>query len=223
MKIIAIVQARTSSKRLKGKVLKKIKKFTLLDYIYENLQKSKIFNKIIVATSKDITDDKIINWCKKNNVEFFRGSLNNVSSRFYSILKKEKFDFFLRVCADSPLLDLKILKKNLKKLNKYEILTNCLKKTYPQGQSIELISKKTYLQKYKYFKKKHFEHVTNYFYDNSKMFKIKNFKLKQNLNNIKLSIDTNRDFIVVKKIIDSLNKKPYNYNFKKFVSLYKNL
>lgn len=223
MKIIAIVQARTSSKRLKGKVLKKIKKLTLLDYVYENLKKSKIFYKIIIATSKNKTDNKIVSWCKKRKVEFFRGNLDNVSSRFYSILKKGKFDYFLRVCADSPLLDLRILKKNLKEVYKYEILTNCLKKTYPQGQSIELISKKTYLKKYKYFKKKHHEHVTNFFYENPKMFKIKNLKLKQNLNNVKLSIDTNQDFINIKKIIDSLNKKPYKYGFKKFVSLYKNL
>ena len=153
--------------------MKKIKNKMIIEYVYDCVHNSELFDDIIIATSKSSSDDKIIKLCKKKKINFFRGSLNNVSKRFYDICKANKFDYFLRVCADSPLLDMGLVKSNLKYTKKYQIVTNCLKKTYPKGQSIEIISKKCFLENYKYFKKKHFEHVTNFFYENSSNFKKK--------------------------------------------------
>ena len=94
-----------------------------------------------------------------------------------------------------------LVKSNLRYLNKYQIVTNCFKKTYPKGQSVEIISKKCFIDNFKYFKKKHQEHVTNFFYENSSKFKIKNFFLKSNMRHIGLSIDTISDFKKIKKIL----------------------
>lgn len=59
------VQARLSSKRLPGKVLFKLKNKTVLDHIISNLRKLKYKKKIIVLTSKNKSDDRIVNHCKK--------------------------------------------------------------------------------------------------------------------------------------------------------------
>ena len=95
----------------------------IIEYVYECVKNSKLFDKIIIATSKSAADDKIIKWCKKKKSIFFRGNLNNVSKRFYEICKENEFDYFLRVCSDSPLLDMKLKKSNLRYLSKYQIVT----------------------------------------------------------------------------------------------------
>ena len=94
--------------------MKKIKNKMIIEHVYDCVNNSKLFDDIIIATSKNSTDDKIIKWCKKKKINFFRGNLNNVSKRFYDICKDNKFDYFLRVCADSPLLDMGLVKLNLK-------------------------------------------------------------------------------------------------------------
>ena len=223
MKLISIIQARTSSKRLKNKVLKKIKNKMIIEYVYECVKNSKLFDKIIIATSKSTADDKIIKWCKKKKINFFRGDLNNVSKRFYEICKENEFDYFLRVCSDSPLLDMKLVKSNLRYLSKYQIVTNCLKKTYPRGQSVEIISKKCFVKNFKYFKKKHQEHVTNFFYENSSKFKIKNFFLKKNMRHIGLSIDTISDFRNIKRILKKIKKASYKYSYNKYIEFYEQI
>ena len=108
MKLISIIQARSSSKRLKNKVMKKIKNKMIIEYVYDCVHNSELFDDIIIATSRVLQMIKLSSGVKKIN--FFRGSLNNVSKRFYDICKANKFDYFLRVCADSPLLDMGLVK-----------------------------------------------------------------------------------------------------------------
>ena len=66
---------------------------------------------IIVATSVKKTDQEIIDYCIYKNLDYYRGDLVNVASRFYNIIKIYNLDFFVRVCADSPLLDGNLIKK----------------------------------------------------------------------------------------------------------------
>ena len=65
MKIISIIQARTSSKRLKNKVLKKINNKPIIEYVYESALNSRLFDDIIIATSNKKSDEAIVRWCKK--------------------------------------------------------------------------------------------------------------------------------------------------------------
>ena len=70
--MIAIIQARLSSKRFKGKVLTKIKGKTILDYIIQNLKKSNYIKKIVVVTSVEKSDNKLVKFLKKNKLIFSR-------------------------------------------------------------------------------------------------------------------------------------------------------
>ena len=88
--MICIVQARMSSSRLPNKVLKKIYNQTMLERVINKLKKSKKIVKIVVATSSLKSDDKIENFVKKKKIECYRGSINNVYSRFTKIIKNLK-------------------------------------------------------------------------------------------------------------------------------------
>ena len=86
--MLCVLQARMSSKRFPNKMLKNIKGKTLLLRVYRQLQRSKCIKKIVVATSKSKSDDSLERYCKLNKIKVFRGSKNNVSLRFYKLLKK---------------------------------------------------------------------------------------------------------------------------------------
>ena len=93
----AIIQARMGSKRLPGKVLRSYKNLTPLGVLCGRLKKIKEISKIIVATTKEKKDDKIVSFCKKLKISYFRGSTNNVLNRYYCAAKK-----FNYVCDVNP-------------------------------------------------------------------------------------------------------------------------
>ena len=126
--MIAIIQARMSSRRLPEKTLKNINGKPLLLRLVDRLRKSKKITKILIATSGVKGDKKIILFCKKYKIPYFSGYLKDVSKRFSDCLKlhSEKYDLFIRISADSPLLDVNLVDKMVSIFNKnnYEILTN---------------------------------------------------------------------------------------------------
>ncbi len=214
--MLCIIQARYSSKRLPGKVLKKILGVTVLKRVINQVKKSKKISKIIVATSKHYSDKEIINFCNKNKIYCLSGPLNNVFKRFHSIITHEHCKSFARISADSPLLDPSLIDEAVTLFNKTQsdIVTNVFPRTFPKGFSVEVINSQIisdFVLKIK--TKKNKEHLTSFFYDNYKKFKIKNFYNKINYSNINLSIDNLSDFIRVKNIIKFCKNKNYGLNY----------
>ena len=181
--MICILQARTNSKRLPKKVMKKIFNKSILERVINRLKKSKEIKKIIVATSNSTQDDLIATFCKKKKIFFYRSNLNNVYLRYYKLINAQKIDSFVRITADSPLIDPKIIDKSIKifKKNKFDIVTNTLKRSYPKGQSVEVVNSKIILKNLKTVSnnKDNLEHITSYFYRNKNRFKIMNISLKK--------------------------------------------
>lgn len=225
--MIAIIQARMSSRRLPGKTLKNINGKPLLLRLVDRLRKSKKITKILIATSGVKGDKKIILFCKKYKISYFSGYLKDVSKRFSDCLKlhSEKYDSFIRISADSPLLDVNLVDKMASIFNKnnYEILTNVFPRSFPKGQSVEIINKKVFLKyetKFKSASDK--EHVTKYFYKNPNLFKIKNFKNHSDFSNLNMSVNDIKDLEIVCKIYKELidkNKKKY-FRWKDFIAYF---
>jgi spore coat polysaccharide biosynthesis protein SpsF (cytidylyltransferase family) len=204
--------------------LKKILGTTVLQRVVNQVKKSKKISNIIIATSKHKTDKKIINFCKKNKIHCISGQLNNVFKRFYSIIVQEHCKSFVRISADSPLIDPSLIDRSVTLFNKnrYDIVTNVFPRTFPKGFSVEVINSKiilVFLLRVK--KKKHQEHLTSFFYDNYKKFKIKNFYNRINYSSINLSIDNLSDFTRVKNIIKFCKNK--NSSLSNALLVYKKL
>ena len=186
-----------SSKRFKGKVLYKIKKKPLIWYLINNIKKSKKVTNIIVATSKNKSDDPLTKYLKRINIKFFRGNLNNVMKRLFDLSKKLKKKYFLRISADSPLIDYKIIDRAIllaNKKKKFDLITNVFPRSYPSGQSTEIIRSDILGNALNNPKitKYDLEHVTTFFYKNYKKYKIINFSTKKKYYN-KFSIDYKND------------------------------
>ena len=212
--MLAIVQARTNSKRFRNKVLFPIYEKPLIQHVVFRIKKSLLIKNIIVATSKNKEDDKLVNFLKKIKIKFYRGDLNNVALRLYKLAKMQKVNYFIRISGDSPLIDKSIINRMIKILresnNKYDLITNVFPRSFPKGQSVEIIKTSIIEKNIHKFTKTDKEHVTNYFYKNYKNFKIKNFSLKTKKNKMNLSVDTKHD---LKRILKKFNKDKFE-NFR---------
>ena len=82
-KVDVIIQARWSSSRFEGKILKKIANKTLLEILITRLKKSQKISNIYVSTSTNKKDFKIVNECKRLKIDYFKGSEDDVLSRYY--------------------------------------------------------------------------------------------------------------------------------------------
>lgn len=220
--VLAIIQARYDSKRLPGKVLKKINHKTILEILIKRLSKSKKISKIIVACSNNKNDKKIIKLCTHLGVEYFIGSETNVLDRFYKAAKKFKFNNIARVTADCPLIDPKIVDDVIEKFFDKEVdyATNANPPTFPDGLDFEIF--KFSILKESYFKAKsqhEQEHVTPYIL-NKKKFKKFNLKNNQDYSSLRITLDEYEDFILIEKIIKNF-KKNIHFNYEDILNFYK--
>ena len=169
-KVDIIIQARIGSTRLKGKVLKKYKGLTPLKIMIERLKQCIKIRNITICTTKLSEDNKIVNFCKKEKIKFYRGSKNDVLSRYYETAKKFKSKIIVRVTSDCPLVDYRIindmLNNFLKSKNEYYANSYPLPTTYPDGMDIEIFKYSTLKKTNKEaFLPSEREHVTPYIYN----------------------------------------------------------
>ena len=223
-----VIQARTSSNRLPGKVLKDILGKPMLQRQIERITDN-IEIPLIVATSEDKSDDQIQFLCKKIGVECFRGDLENVVLRFFNCAKKYNITHIIRIGGDDPLIDPLCINKliTLHKETNKEFLYASNDDGWPYGCAAELISVTAIEKILKYTKKDYYlEHTIPFILDNPSMFTILRVHGPKNYQNqnLSLSVDYIEDFLLIEKIfkelsindrffsmqeiIDLLNKKP---------------
>lgn len=199
MKVVAIIQARMGSTRLRGKTLMEISKYTLLDTVINAAKRNAFIDEIVVATSTNPEDDLIETHCKDNNISFVRGDSDNVLSRFIIVAKQlDPEDIIIRITADNPLNNLlvtgKLFQKHLQEKNDY---------TYVDGLShiaYEFLTATTLLKldSCTDLENSDKEHVTMYLRKNKNLFKTASLSpdelgLNSNLDKL-LTVDSQNDF-----------------------------
>lgn len=203
--MLLIIQARMSSIRLPGKVLMSISGRPMLERVCDRVMQSGDVRKVVIATSSHASDDPIEQFCYLRNFSCFRGPLDDVAGRFLSVIQREGAEEFIRISADSPLIDPKIIDKAVQeyKHGKYDLVTNVLHRTFPKGQSVELIRSSSFERMCDdLIDLDDREHVTKAFYRNPSAYKIKNFSAEISAGEFQLSVDTREDFERISSIIN---------------------
>jgi len=207
--VICIVQARMNSTRLPGKVLKLILGKPILWYILNSLKRSKTINKIVIATTTSKIDDKVANFANKMKIEVFRGSEKDVLKRYYDAARKYQADFIVRICADCPLIDPKVIDRVIHSAlqSNKDYSTNNMPKTYPLGYDVEVFTMNALSKAHKSTKNKNDrEHVTLYLERKPNLFShnIILAPTKYRKPTWRLTVDTPEDLKLIKKIITNL-------------------
>ncbi|MGA1847644.1 cytidylyltransferase domain-containing protein [Deferribacter abyssi] len=229
MKIGAIIQARTSSTRLPAKVLKHLpydSNITILQQVIRRTKKSKLIDEIIIATTTEKEDYKIIKIAEKENVRWFKGSKNDVLERYFLAAKENKLDIIVRITSDCPCIDWQVIDEVIKthiNLNA-DYTSNTLTRTFPHGLDVEVISFTALEIAYKNatddFER---EHVCPYIHTTHKeKFKLANVKAPKELHHpeIRITLDTEEDYALLCAIFDYLYPKNIFFDGKDIVKLF---
>ena len=119
-KVKVILQARTGSSRLYGKVLLPVLNEPLIVLCWKRLIQTKLDITAVIPEGSE--DDHLFSILKKNRISVYRGDKLNVLKRFKSFTKNfNKDDILIRVTGDNPLVDGFFLKKILKIYNKNKL------------------------------------------------------------------------------------------------------
>jgi len=206
---IVIIQARLNSIRFPNKIMQKINGKPLIEILIERVALAKEVNKIVVATSTNKKNKKLIEFLKRKKISFYQGSENNVLKRYYDAATKNKFKNIIRITGDCPLVDPALIDQYVKifKEKKVDYLSNICPPTYPDGLDLEIFTyntlKKTYLKaKNKYDQ----EHVTPYI-QRSDDFKKINITYKEDHSKLRLTIDEKKDLEVIKLVFKKFYPK----------------
>jgi len=207
--IKVIIQARMSSSRLPGKVLKEVAGRPLLDYMVERVSFSRLIDQVIIATTLSSQDDKISQWCRKQSVAFYQGDENDVLSRYYEAARKFQASIIVRLTSDCPLIDPGVIDQVVQAYldrPKIEFVSNtvplpCL---YPDGMDVEVFDIDTLTKAHKQAQlPSEREHVTFYMW---KTGKFSTFRLDpgKDISQYRFCVDYPQDFEVIKEILSRL-------------------
>ncbi|HYX06099.1 MAG TPA: glycosyltransferase family protein [Bacteroidales bacterium] len=216
----AIIQARQSSSRFPNKVIKNILRKPLIVRLIEQISYSKRLDKIIVATSTEKSDDTLYNVCKTNNIECYRGELDNVLKRYIDAADYYNIDTVIRITGDNPLIDPELIDNMIslfESKNELDYINNVHKYGSVHGSGCELIKFTCLKSSYQIIKDQkdkdeYLEHVTLFIRKNPDKFNIHMFVPPENLcrPEISYSVDYPEDLQVIKYIYNKLYTE-YNY------------
>ena len=214
MNIGIISQARMSSTRLPGKILKTIDGKTLLDYHLDRLKHAAI--PIIVATTNNDIDLQIVQFCYNKKYPVFQGDEENVLKRYFECAQKFRLEVIIRVTSDCPLIDSELIQEGLVMFQSgsFDFVSNTIKRTYPRGFDFEIMTftalEKAYRESTRRFE---IEHVTPYIWKNHpQSFKIGYLTQQIDSSQYRIVVDTIEDFEVIKILINKYGAEVLPYS-----------
>lgn len=208
-RIMIIVQARMGASRLPGKPLKEVMGRSLLSYQLERLRRTKLAEKIVIATTTDPLDDPIENLCQKEGIACFRGNALDVLDRYYQAAKFYDADIVVRITGDCPLIDPEIIDQVISYYcdhsPQYDYVSNSLERTYPRGLDTEVFSFQLLEQAAaKASSLVEREHVTPYFYQHPERFSLGSVRQEIDQSFHRWTVDTPEDLELVSRIFVAL-------------------
>lgn len=225
MKIIAIIQARLGSTRLPGKVMLDLEGKTVLERVIERVKASRLINDVVVATTIEKKDLKIVGLCAANGISVYCGSEDDVLDRYYQAARLVGADRIVRITSDCPLIDPIIIDEVISShlREKADYTSNGLKETFPDGLDTEVFSFKALKTAWKNAKlKSEREHVTPYIRNNMNIFKLTNFEYKEDLSKKRWTLDNPEDYEFIKNIYANIYFKNHLFGMKEILEFLQN-
>jgi spore coat polysaccharide biosynthesis protein SpsF len=206
--ILAILQARTSSTRLPGKVLKPILGRPMLGWQIDRIRRSRTIDKLVVATSREASDDALEAFCDANGVSCHRGPLHDVLARFHGTV--EAFgpaDDVIRLTGDCPLIDWTVIDAAvaLHRSEGADLTGNGIHRTFPDGLDVEVMTSSALDRAHREATDAgHREHVTQYIYHHPEKFRLAHLTQSPDLAALRWTVDTIADFEMVEQVFAGL-------------------
>jgi spore coat polysaccharide biosynthesis protein SpsF len=224
MKIGIIIQARLNSTRFHHKVLVPI--FETKTVIEEIINRAKLVQRssvIVVATSNEKSDDELVDFLKsRTDVVIYRGSEENVLSRYCEVGANLALNHIVRLTGDNPCIDPEVIDDTIEK-HLVGGFDYSYTKGYPLGMNIEVVANSALQVAAKDGQTQaDREHVTFFVRNNPQRFKL-NFidaNLPKELENLRLTFDTPQDYLMLRILFDYLKSNMPYFNTKDILNLW---
>lgn len=226
MKVIGLIQARMGSTRLPGKVMLKLVGKPVLWHIYNRLKNCNLLDLVVVSTGEYEKNREICEFASLNNIPFYSGSETDMIDRIYQTAKKFHANAIVRITADCPLIDPKIVDRLIlefrNKNSEIDIVANNKIQSFPQGLDAEIYSFEILEKMWKEIKEPEFrEWFPLYIDKNPTLFRILNIKNSLDLSNFRWTIDYLEDYEFVKQVYESLYNKDRIFGMEEVLDLLK--
>ncbi len=205
--IVAIIQARMGSSRLPGKVLKDIGGEPMLYRVVTRVRRSQWIGQVIIATTVDVSDDPVADFCLSRGIPCYRGHLQDVLDRYYQAAGLFNAQTVVRLTGDCPLIDPKEIDRTITAYIEagVDFAANRLPppwaRTTPIGMDTEVISMEALSRAWREAKAPHErEHVMPYLYDTPGRFNTLLVDHVPNLGHLRLTVDTAEDLALIRQI-----------------------
>lgn len=219
MSVIAVIQARTGSSRLPGKVLKDVGNVSMLEKIISRIGRSNTVDNLVVATTDDPSDDLIEDLCSQMGIAVVRGDTFDVLSRFNSVLDAfPDANIVVRITADCPFVDPELIDDSVQLLRNQNLdfVANRLpppwKRTFPLGLDVEVCTaqalKIAHNNASEAFQR---EHVMPYIYRQDSQFSFEIIQLDQDLSSYRWTVDTPEDLEAVIALDKLCGEEPFGW------------
>lgn len=225
MRIGAILQARMSSSRFPGKVLKPLLGRPMLETELERLRRARRLDMVAVATSTDPSDDAIEAFCRSKDIPCHRGRLDDVLDRYYQAARAAHIDVVVRVTGDCPLIDPGIVDLVVEQFlaRGVDYCANTVPpddSTFPDGTDVEVFSFAALERAWNEAKKpSEREHVTFYFWQTPGRFKTSRVDWKEKLTDYRLTVDYPDDLDFVAAVLTELRKRGQSGSMTEVIAL----
>ena len=210
-RIIVIIQARMSSTRLPGKVLKEIAGKPMLAWVVERARGAQTVSEVVVATTVEPSDDPIVSFCAQMGYACTRGSLTDVLDRYYQAARAYNADVVVRVTADCPLIDPAEIDHVVREYQRsgVDFAANRLPppfgRTYPIGLDTEVCSFAALERAWREAKEPYQrEHVMPYLYEEPGRFKVLRVDHDPDYGDLRWTVDTPQDLELVRAIFERM-------------------
>ena len=193
--------------RLPGKVLAQIAGHPMLWHVVNRVRMARSLDQVVVATSNEVSDHPIADFCARKHIDVYRGSEEDVLDRYCQAARKFAHGTIVRITGDCPLVDSRVIDKVVGTFRdgSYDYVSNILPRTYPDGLDVEVFSlgalERAWLEAANPYDR---EHVTPYMREHPKLFRIGNVLHPVNLSNLRWTVDHPKDLQFVRAVYDHM-------------------
>ena len=216
IRIVAIIQARMGSTRLPGKVMMDLAGKPMLARVVNRVRRAAELDEVIVATTTDADDDRIVDLCRERGWPVFRGSEEDVLDRYYQAAMAHDVGAVVRISSDCPLIDPEIVDVVvLEFLSHYpdvDYVSNGIRPTYPLGLNVGIMSFPALQQAWREDANPAWrEHVTQYIIRNPDLFRVRGVENHVDYSYMRWTVDTPEDLAFVRRIYDHFGNDEFNW------------
>jgi len=203
-----------ASTRLPGKVLKPVLGRPLLAHQVQRLQGVEHADAIVLATTTNDADEVLVDFARAHGLAYYRGSEEDVLSRYHGAAKEAGADVVIRVTSDCPLIDPSVVDEVIATFTRAQpdcdYASNTLRRTYPRGMDCEVFSRKALdVAHAEAIEPAEREHVTPFIYRHPDRFALSNVEYVSDQSDHRWTVDTVQDFDLVSRMLECLyNEQP---------------